>query len=179
MLVIRTHITITPPNIAYTLYTSPAYIDAVANDLLRSLALETKNQAFDNAPFATGGLRDSIKVENEFAPGHVKWEVTATGDESRYSWSRPGRPYAAYVEFGGRPHWPPPQPIAAWIRVQMPEEAADPKKLRSLTFLVMRKIARRGTPEIPFMRDAVESALSTLRPRLAESARAVVRVFLR
>jgi Bacteriophage HK97-gp10, putative tail-component len=52
-------------------------------------------------------------------------------------------PYAPYVEFGTRPHFPPLEPIRRWcISRGLPASAAFP---------IARAISERGTPERPFL----------------------------
>lgn len=102
---------------------------------------ETANEMFDEArrflkqsdTYATGDLYDSVVTEVS-ARGLAIW----VGSQS---------PYAAYVEFGTRPHFPPLDAIRAWCRVKgIPESAAFP---------IARQISVRGTPAIPFMRTAL------------------------
>ena len=102
----------------------------------------TANEIFDlarrnlqeNDSIAWGNLYDSVVTE-----------VSARG---LAIWVGSTSPYAAYVEFGTRPHWPPVDAIEDWCEVKgIPVEAA---------FLIARKIAERGTPARPFMRPALK-----------------------
>lgn len=52
-------------------------------------------------------------------------------------------PYAEPVELGTRPHFPPVQPIADWVRAKLGE--TDPGAARSIAFCIARKIAAQGT----------------------------------
>lgn len=50
--------------------------------------------------------------------------------------------YAAPVETGSRPHMPPVEPIAEWVRRKLGKK---PKEARGIAFAIARKIARDGT----------------------------------
>lgn len=50
--------------------------------------------------------------------------------------------YALPIEFGARPHWPPLELIEFWVRRRL--RVAE-SQVRSVAFLVARKIARKGT----------------------------------
>jgi hypothetical protein len=50
--------------------------------------------------------------------------------------------YARWVEFGTRPHWPPPGALDEWARAHGIPSG----------YLVARKISRSGTPPQPFLR---------------------------
>lgn len=63
------------------------------------------------------------------------------------------RGYAAAVEYGSRPHWPPRQDIESWVHKKM-RVAKD--YVRSVAFLVSRHIATKGTKPHAFFAPAVE-----------------------
>jgi hypothetical protein len=50
--------------------------------------------------------------------------------------------YAAPVEIGTRPHFPPIEPLIDWVRVKL---GVSEKEARGVAFLVARKISRVGT----------------------------------
>lgn len=79
--------------------------------------------------------------------------------------------YAPYVEHGTRPHWPPKDPIRAWVKrnlrvlppaVKLPSSYVFKPKTREgtrrpmeaeverVTYLIQRKIAMRGTAPVRF-----------------------------
>lgn len=98
-------------------------------DLLRTMTLVVEREARIRAPVDTGRLRGSITSTVQ----PLLATVTALVD------------YAAYVEFGTRPHWPPPGALAGWAgRHGIPE------------FLVARAIALHGTRPQPFMQPAAD-----------------------
>lgn len=55
--------------------------------------------------------------------------------------------YAAYVEFGTRPHFPPVEALKEWAKKKLGDE--------NLAFPVARAIGSRGTPAQPFMGPAI------------------------
>jgi hypothetical protein len=51
--------------------------------------------------------------------------------------------YAAPVELGTRPHFPPVEPLVDWVRVKL--GIVEEREARGVAFLVARKISRKGT----------------------------------
>ncbi len=69
-------------------------------------------------------------------------------------------PAAAVFEFGAKPHFPPLGPIREWaISVGKDPDSAFP---------VARAISRRGLPEQPYIRPAIESAMTRVPQWLRE-----------
>lgn len=73
--------------------------------------------------------------------------------------------YWKYLETGTRPHWPPPGPIARWIEVKpiipRPDARGRIPSVKSLEYLIRRKIARegtKGTHDLQITKDAVLTA---------------------
>lgn len=56
----------------------------------------------------------------------------------------PADVYAAVVEFGSRPHWPPREPIIRWVKKKFGKNLGE-AEVKSAAFLVSRAISRRGT----------------------------------
>lgn len=52
-------------------------------------------------------------------------------------------PYAEPVELGTKPHFPPVQPLADWVKAKFGEN--DPDAARGIAFCIARKIAAHGT----------------------------------
>lgn len=67
----------------------------------------------------------------------------------------PADAYAAAVEFGARPHFPPVRSLFQWVRAKF--ALTSQKEIESRAFLVARAIARRGTPGHFMFQRAVES----------------------
>lgn len=101
------------------------------------------------APHDRGWLRNDINVEVDPSP-LPRWVKIGTGSKTR--------PYAQAVEFGSKPHWPPPGPLAAWMtRNNMDPGVRKPGSiyLQPGEFQVARKIAKKGTKAQPFLRPAL------------------------
>lgn len=93
--------------------------------------------------------------------------------------------HAPYVEYGSRPHWPPPGPIREWVkrnmRVETPAGPRGPQQGRALikprskrgtrdpreaeidrmTYLIQRKIAMKGTEPVRFATRAARRVAPT------------------
>lgn len=105
----------------------------IKGQILKSgLIIESK--AKDKAPVDTGLLR--AEVETRISDGGFTYEVFPTSK------------YAAFVEFGTKPHFPPPQALAGWARRH---------GLSGREYLIARAIARRGTRPQPFLFPAYEA----------------------
>lgn len=91
-----------------------------------------KTAAYGRAPVAFGELREGIEVQGEGRS--VKIVSTA--------------PYSAAVEVGSRPHWPPIEPILAWVQLRG-TQALDTKASggapRGTPDRVSKSIAAQGT----------------------------------
>jgi len=148
MIQIKVRVELKPPDLAARLAQAPGraapVLDRMVEDLARQLAYRAKTYA----PHQTGALRRSI------VPHRVRmadWEVVAVGNERQ--------PYAAFMEFGTRPHWPPPEPIQDWVRRtpwRFGIRGSDERAIRSIGFVVSRAIARRGLAPRRYMQRAFE-----------------------
>ena len=81
--------------------------------------------------------------------------------------------YWKYVEDDTRPHWPPPQAIARWVEIKpvIPQQGRlaslpRPQQIKSLTYLIGRKISREGTTGSHDFRDSREAVLTRFRTRI-------------
>lgn len=99
---------------------------------MRRATLVVQRSAKMFAPVDTGRLRASITPAVETRAREV---VGVVGSNVHY---------APYVEFGTKPHWPPPGPIARWAHLHGIE-----------AFVVMRAIATRGTKAVKYLERAV------------------------
>lgn len=52
------------------------------------------------------------------------------------------QPSATFLELGTKPHMPPVEALIPWVKAVL---GVEPKRARSVAFLVARKIARKGT----------------------------------
>lgn len=105
---------------------------------VRGQALVREN--IEQPPFgrpiiATGTLHSSITSELQAAPGLLGRMVIFA--------QPPGGNYAAYVEAGTLPHFPPPRALLLWIKKKFGID--EEKKALSIAFAIARTIARRGT----------------------------------
>lgn len=109
---------------------------------LRRSAFTVEARAKEKAPVDRGRLRNSIS--HRIDEQQVRAVVFA------------GVNYAADVEFGMRPHWPPVGALQPWARRHgFPAGPAG-------DFLVRRAIARRGTKAQPFMKPALDESLQDI-----------------
>lgn len=99
-------------------------------------------------PVDSGRLRDSI--ETEIRPLEASVFTTLK--------------YAPFVEFGTRPHFPPPQPLDVWARRHGIPLGA-----------VQKKIAREGTPAVPFLGAAKSERENEIIGNFADAITAVER----
>ncbi len=80
-------------------------------------------------------------------------------------------PYAAYVEFGTRPHRPPIDPLISWAtaktRVNPAQTGGEEfqRGIRDIAWSVARKIEREGTSPRPFAAPAAEEVVDRWRSR--------------
>jgi hypothetical protein len=95
--------------------------------------------------FGAAGYRGSIAAIDPYMDGD-----TLTGGLGTSC------PYAAPVELGTRPHFPPVQPLADWVRAKLGE--TDPGVARSIAFCIARKIAAKGTEGQHVFKRALEAS---------------------
>lgn len=95
-----------------------------------------------NTPVNTGALRASITHQIKGVGAEMQGIVGTV------------KQYAPYVETGTRPHWPPPAPIRYWV---MRKLRLRGPALETVTFLVQRAIARRGTRGAQMFQKAFEN----------------------
>lgn len=119
-------------------------------------------RALGNEEFVRGPLRNFLNraafvVEAEMkqaAPvdtGRLRTSITTNVEQLRATIG-PTVHYAPYVEFGTRPHWPPPGALQPWAsRHGFPAGAKGDAIVRWI-------ISRRGTKAHPFLRPAAQKA---------------------
>ena len=88
----------------------------------------------------------------------------------------PSVAYGQYVAEGTRPHFPPPRALERWVRLKL---GVPQDEVRSVAFLIARKISQTGTEANPFHIRGLENAkpeLIRIWGRVADGiARGVVR----
>lgn len=128
-----------------------AHLGEVEGDARRILDAEGINYTFDTA----NGLY--AEAEADRAAFVVDGEVGSRGRHARYAHDgrRPGK-------------WPPDKPIRDWLRVK--KGVPEGPELNRATYLVRRKIGRRGVRGSRFLDRAFEARLGDLDSRLARAA---------
>lgn len=86
----------------------------------------------DRMPVAGGTLRQSVFHEEEIGDTGVTGLVASP------------LVYAAPVEVGTKPHFPPLEPLIDWVKAKL--HITGDKEARGVAFLIGRKISRVGTP---------------------------------
>jgi len=83
------------------------------------------------------------------------------------AFSQKGFPYGVAVRMGTRPHFPPIDALVPWVRaiLHVPEE-----RVRSVAFLVARKISRVGTEPNPYHIRVFEASQHEIVETLGEAA---------
>lgn len=126
---------------------SPTLIDRTRRQIVKSgLMIET--DAKRRAPSDTGRLRSSIQTEIR----EGGFEAIVFADAI----------YAAAVEKGSKPHFPPTSALEGWARRH---------GMEGLEFLIARAISKRGTPPRPFLFPAWE----TERPDFISEMKAIAK----
>lgn len=97
---------------------------------------------------ATGHLRVSIASE-----------VRGTGADIHGEVFTPAL-HGMAVEFGTRPHFPPPEALHDWVRLKL---GVPQDEVKSVAYLVARKIARRGTKGAFMFRDGWNASVGRVR----------------
>ena len=102
-------------------------------DLLIRIGTEITNEAKKEAPVSSGELRQSIQIHEKDS----QRIILGTKKE-----------YAAPVEYGTEPHYPPIAPLKKWVRRKLGVE-------EDVAYAVQQKIGQEGTEPNPFMGRAI------------------------
>lgn len=119
---------------------------AAASAFFEGLVVEKIRQPHGQKPAAVafGNLVNAVATMHGGAGDRLYAMVTV---------APPADLYAAPVETGTRPHWPPMEPIMRWVRKKLLDtmtarfagSKGGEQEIKSRAFLIARKIARRGT----------------------------------
>ena len=146
-------------------------------DALDSAANEGRNEAIrtltqKQSGYQSGRLRSTIDIRKRPETGDLEAIVSAGGRETQQN----GFDYALAVEFGSRPHFPPVKAVTGrtegldiWVKRMSPspqENESQEEAVERVAFQIARKISRRGTKEMPFMRPGFKAAREDLDTRL-------------
>ena len=132
------------------------YADAIADHILKMAQEYLENGPLANSrnPFNgaydTGELANSGVVLNE---GEGRRVIGFAAD------------HAPYIEFGTVPHWIPTRPLKEW---------AKRNKIKDIWPVIkgiQKRVAKEGTPPKPFLRQAIEHAISHLDEIVDETIR--------
>lgn len=82
--------------------------------------------------------------------------------------------YWKFIEYGRKPgRYPPPEAIIEWIKVKpiTPRPSADGRlpSVKSLAFLIGRKIYREGIAPVPAMAEAIDKVNAEMEARIQEA----------
>ena len=80
--------------------------------------------------------------------------------------------YAQPVELGTRPHFPPVEALTDWVRLKL--GISDEREVRSVAFLIARKISRVGTKGAFMFRDAVKRLEPVMEARFVRARDRIV-----
>lgn len=121
---------------------APAYTDQVLRVAMTEATLLLQGQWQERLPRGASDLTaGSITSDVASTPAGVLGVVGSI------------LPSALFVELGTRPHMPPAQALEPWVKAVL--GIREPKEVKSVAFLVARKIAREGTPaQYPMARAA-------------------------
>lgn len=127
---------------------------AVANEVAVAainIQKEAKGRLREYAAIDTGHLRGSILID--YIQGGTVAEIGPTA------------PYGLYVEFGTRPHFPPPDALESWARHHGFGSA----------WPICRVIAERGLPEKPYLIPAFDVEQRKFMERLEKKIEELLR----
>jgi len=123
---------------------------ARAAEKVRSDAIENLDR---NKTNNTGDLRKSIISSRE---GWDRYKVLV------------GELYGVFVEYGTKPHFPPPSEIEKWVVRKLGVKGKEAKKL---AWAISKHIAVYGTKPQPFWRPAIKSVPAYLKEELERALR--------
>lgn len=131
--------------------------------MARDVAEGYKDELERNGHYTT--LRTLINsVRTRVEAGDRYYEVTMTLEH-----------YWKYLETGTRPHWPPPGPIARWIEIKpvipRPDASGRIPSVKSLEYLIRRKIARVGTEGTHDLEKTKDAVITAYRDRIEAALR--------
>ena len=140
-----------------------AILEATLQDLARDVETGYKEELERNGHYTT--LRTLINsVHTYVKAGDRCYEIRMQLED-----------YWKYLETGTRPHWPPPGPIARWIEVKpvipRPDASGRIPSVKSLEYLIRRKIAREGTKGTHDLEKTKDAVITAYRDRIEAAIR--------
>ena len=119
--------------------------------------LDALKRGFDQAPEVTrrellaAATQGTLLVEREVKDGMPRHTGMTAASVASDAFATPvgvigtvgsSQPSATFLELGTKPHMPPVEALIPWVKAVL---GVEPKRARSVAFLVARKIARKGT----------------------------------
>lgn len=136
------------------------HLQAVLQEMAADLAENYRDQLGRSGRNASRNLLNSVTAR--VALDRNVWEVQLSLLE-----------YWKYIEYGTRPHWPPPEKILEWITVKpvIPRPGRDGRipTPKQLAYLIGRKIARVGTEGKPDLQETVERLMPWYERKISEA----------
>ena len=137
---------------------------------MRDSTLIVVRYARQNSPVDTGKLKASILPEIRTMGETVQGVVGSNLQ------------YAAAVEFGSRPHWPPVMALAGWVHRKglagkfSGRSAAGERSITELYIaqMIVLKIAAKGTKAQPYLQPAFDKARPAIVRRIGEVVSEIV-----
>ncbi len=126
---------------------------------MREAVLTAEREVVERTPVDEGRLRNSI-VTDILGQGADLVGVVMTQQV----------PYAAVVELGSRPHWPPRQPLEGWVKRVLGVPATE---ARRVAFLVARAISKRGTKAVRMFGEGRDAARPAVQRAFRNAARRI------
>lgn len=105
--------------------------------------------------------------------GSIAFEVPKHMPFPRWVKIGPTVDYGVPVARGTRPHFPPPGSLDRWVRLKL--GIGDPQEVRSVAFLISRKISQVGTRANPYHIRGLKNARTELRRIWIRVARDIAR----
>ena len=128
---------------------APEFTRKVLNATMTEATLLVESEVKENIPRVTGVSANSIASDVISSPAGVLG-VVASSQAS-----------VVALELGTRPHMPPIAALEPWVKAVL--GIREPKEIKSVAFLVARKIARVGTePKKPFAKAAASTQAQVL-----------------
>ena len=125
--------------------------DIIQNELMAAMheaLLYLEREVKERTPIgATSILRGSIFSELRGQPVNLHGVVASPQE------------YAAAVEHGTSPHWPPQDPIKLWVKRKL--NVAD-NEIDGVAFLIARKISQKGTTGAHMFENALKDGQNTV-----------------
>lgn len=152
--------------------------------LQEQIALLEAFEALSNRELVLAMSKSVARIEDNVLPfvpvyhgrllgsiGSEVQEISAFSIIGRIGSSLSNEEYPKVMEFGREPggRFPPMEPITAWVKRVILRGETDEAKIRSVSFLVARKIAREGIKAREFLKKGFEKSVDDVKEYFAEA----------